>query len=429
MNGSAKEALDALCGLGSPAELAALAAAGLAPATRPAVNSHIHLPPNFSAFESVEQAVALAADQGVGVLGASNYYDYEVYGEFADRARRRGIFPLFGLEIIALIDELVRGGVLINDPSNPGRMYICGKGITGFADMTGRAAELIATIRGNDTARMAEMAGKVESIFAAGGVATGLDAAAVIDMVVRRHGSPRKAVTLQERHLAQGFQEALFDAVAAGGRIAKLGEILGVQSAAGEDDAVKIQGEIRSHLMKAGKPAFVAETFLSFEQAYELIGELGGIPCYPTLADGTSPVCAYEDPVEKLIDSLKDNNIHMAEFVPIRNAPDVLSRWAKAMRAAGLVVVGGTEHNTLDLLPIEPTCRDGAAVPEDVKDIFWEGACVTAAHQFLVACGRCGYMDRRGEKNPDFANDASRIDSLAALGAAVIQRYYETQQA
>ena len=55
--------------------------------------------------------VDLAAEQGVGVLGVSNYYDYDVYGDFVARARREGIFPLFGLEIIALIDELVRAGV------------------------------------------------------------------------------------------------------------------------------------------------------------------------------------------------------------------------------------------------------------------------------------------------------------------------------
>ena len=35
-------------------------------------NSHIHLPPNFSAFETVEQAVELAVDQGVQVLGCGN---------------------------------------------------------------------------------------------------------------------------------------------------------------------------------------------------------------------------------------------------------------------------------------------------------------------------------------------------------------------
>ena len=40
----------------------AAAERGLRPKTRPRVNSHIHLPPNFSAFGSVKQAVELAAD-------------------------------------------------------------------------------------------------------------------------------------------------------------------------------------------------------------------------------------------------------------------------------------------------------------------------------------------------------------------------------
>ena len=427
MNRSVQEALDALSGLAAPEELRALAAEGLAPAGRPRVNSHIHLPPNFSAFESVEQAVDLAAEQGVGVLGVSNYYDYEVYGEFAALARRRDIFPLFGLEIIALIDELVRGGVLINDPGNPGRIYICGKGITAFADMTGRARELIGVIRGADDARMAEMTAKVEAIFAAHGVSTGLDAEAVIDMVVSRHGSRREAVTLQERHVAQGFQEALFEAVGAADRTAKLGEILGAAVKAGPDDHVAIQGEIRSHLMKAGKPAFVAETFLPFEQAHELILEMGGIPCYPTLADGADPICPYERPVEKLIENINGLEVHMAEFIPIRNTPEVLSRYAKAMRAAGIVLVAGTEHNTLDLLPIEPACLHAAPIPDELKDVFWEGACVAAAHQFLALHGQCGYVDARGRPNPAFGGDEERIAAFAALGAAVIQRYHENR--
>ncbi len=60
----------------------ALARRGYGPQSPPRVNAHIHLPPNFSAFESVAEAVDLAAQQGVGVLGVSNYYDYEVYGDF-----------------------------------------------------------------------------------------------------------------------------------------------------------------------------------------------------------------------------------------------------------------------------------------------------------------------------------------------------------
>jgi len=76
------EALDALRNLGTPEEMRALAQQDYGPRPPPRVNAHIHLPPNFSAFESVEKAVNLAAEQGVGALGASNYYDYEVYGDF-----------------------------------------------------------------------------------------------------------------------------------------------------------------------------------------------------------------------------------------------------------------------------------------------------------------------------------------------------------
>ena len=94
------QALAALRNLGTTEEIRALADDGFGPPVPPAVNAHIHLPPNFSAFESVEQAIDLASQQEIGVLGVSNYYDYEVYGDFVERARAHGIFPLFGLEII-----------------------------------------------------------------------------------------------------------------------------------------------------------------------------------------------------------------------------------------------------------------------------------------------------------------------------------------
>jgi hypothetical protein len=418
------DALDVLRKLGSPAELRALAAKGLAPAQAPRVNAHVHLPPNFSAFTTVQQAVDLAADQKVGVLGASNYYDFRIYGPFAAECRRHGIFPLYGLEIIALIDDLVRAGVKINDPGNPGKMYLCGKGITRFAEMTPEARRLVEGIRRNDTERMARMTEKLAQIFAARGVQTGLTALAVIDRVVKRHSCPREAVCLQERHLAQAFQEVFFDRVKAEDRPRLLGEIFGAPTKAGPQDGVKVQNEIRSHLMKAGKAGFVPETFVNFEQAYRLILDLGGIPCYPTLADGTSPICAFEEPAEKLIGELQARGVYCAELVPIRNKPDVLLRYVTAMRRAGLVVVGGTEHNTLDLLPMEPTCLAGAPVPQEVKDIFWEGACVIAAHQFLSLHGECGFVDGEGRKNPAYASDEERLAAMSRLGAAVIEKYY-----
>jgi hypothetical protein len=156
-----------------------------------------------------------------------------------------------------------------------------------------------------------------------------------------------------------------------------------------------------------------------------LILELGGIPCYPTLADGTWPICAYEDPPEKLVEVLLTNKVYCAEFIPIRNKPEMLERYVRVVRAAGLVITGGTEHNTPDLIPLEPTCIGGAPVPEAIREIFWEGACIVAAHQFLRLHGRCGYVDDAGELNPAFDDRERRIEHFRRLGAAVIERYYE----
>ncbi len=397
--------------LGSPDELDALAAEGLAPDVRPLVNAHVHLPPNFTAFETITQAVEMADAQNVRVLGATNYYDYSIYTEFAAKSSRHGIFPLFGLEIITLVESLVQMGVKINDPGNPGKYYLCGKGITRFDPLPEEARQLLQVIRDNDAARMSLVTEKMAAVFAQAGLGTGLDAEAVKERIVRRHGSRPETVYLQERHVAQAFQESLFEQVDESDRGALLQRAFGTASKAQPGDAVAIQNEIRSHLMKAGKPAYVTETFVDFDHAYRLILALGGIPCYPTLADGTTPITGYEQPVENLIADLKARGIPCAELIPIRNTPVVLSQYVHAMRDAGLFVTAGTEHNTLDLLPLAPTCLGGEPIPDDIQEIFWEGACVVAAHQYMTMNGRSG-----------FAGD---IKGFQRLGAAVITRYGE----
>jgi hypothetical protein len=380
-------------------------------------NSHIHLPPNFSAFETVEQAVERAADEGVQIVGCGNYYDFSVYREFAERAQAKGIFPLFGTEIIALEKDLQQQDIRINDPGNPGKYYICGKGISRFDRFTDRAAALAQTIRENDTLRMRAMADKMAEVFLCHGIETGLDDQGVIARVVQRHGCTPAMVTLQERHLAQMFQEVFFEKVPADQRVEQLTAVFGQPPKSAADDAVGIQGEIRSHLMKAGKPCFVPETFVNLAQAKELILELGGIPCYPVLADGSSRRCEYETPLEPFIETLKANDYRMVELIPLRNSPEVLAEYVTAIRHAGIAVVAGTEHNTLDLLPIAPTCVDGAAIPEAVNAIFNEGICVLAAHAYLKAHGRDGFAEAAGGDET--------IKRFAVIGAVVLKRYFE----
>src|SRR6185436_12289843 len=108
----------------------------------------------------------------------------------------KGILPLFGLEIIALLEDLASAGVKINDPGNPGKMYICGKGITRFAAMSPEAAELLNVIRRKDSERMARMTTRLAEVFAAAGLDTGLDEEAVKARVVRRHDVPLETVYL-----------------------------------------------------------------------------------------------------------------------------------------------------------------------------------------------------------------------------------------
>ena len=77
-----QKALDALRLIATPAEIREAAARGAAPPERPRCNAHVHLPPNFSAFESVEQVVRLAREQGRTVIAVT----HEAVGAaYADR--------------------------------------------------------------------------------------------------------------------------------------------------------------------------------------------------------------------------------------------------------------------------------------------------------------------------------------------------------
>ncbi len=410
---------------GEPDSLPADSPVSEVSAVRPRVNAHIHLPPNFSAFDTVAQAVDLAADQDVRILGASNYYDFRVYSEFAALALRRGVFPLFGIEIISLLGDLEEAGIRVNDPVNPGKMYLCGKGIALFDPMSEEAAGLLAVVREKDSERMNRMTTRLALRFSSAGLETGIDAIAVKKEVVGRHGCPEDTVYLQERHVAQSFQEAVFQRLQGDERAALLLRAFGAPAAAPED-AAGVQSEIRSLLMKAGKPAYVEETFVGFDHARRLILALGGIPSYPTLADGASTICQFETPVTDLINAIVARGVYAAELIPIRNSPDQLVRYVEALRSAGLVVTAGTEHNTRDMLPLEPTCVDGQPIPVAIQEIFWEGACVIAAHQHLVLRGEQGYVDSEGRLNSAYGSGDARIAAFRDLGADVILDYQRT---
>lgn len=337
------------------------------------VNCHIHLPSNFSAFSTIGQAVEMAAREGIEILGASNYYDHRIYKEFGRQCREKGITALYGIEIVCWNEDAFQKGQRINDPGNPGKMYLCGKALRKLNNPTVRAREILDQIRQSDDQRMDQMAGLLSHESSRAGLDLYITADSVKDKVAGRAGVPARAVTLQERHLAQALQELIFEHCPESGRGDFLFRLLGtpLQSVS---DANSVQAEIRSRLMKSGKPAFVPESFVSFDIARELILELDGIVAYPTVLDGMKPVSDFESSPETLIQNLRDLAIDWVEFIPNRNTPQALSEAVDALVAAGFKVSAGTEHNTTEMIPLTPRCSNGEPLPENCEEAFYLGA-------------------------------------------------------
>ncbi len=390
--------------------------------TRPrmAFNTHLHVPPNFSAFTTVEDAVATSAKEGVKVIGTSNFHDFGVYDRFDAAAKQHGLAALFGLEFISLLEEEQRNGVKINDPANPGRAYVCGKGIPAPTDPSPETKAFMDTAKVSNEERTSTMIDLIRDLFAKAGLKVDVTYQSIVDVIAERAEVPQEWVVLQERHVALGFQVALFENVPVEARAALLEKVYGQAPKAAPDDAIATQGELRSRLMKAGCPAFIEETPVLFTDALKFIRGLGAITIYPTLADGVIPICGYEDPVEDLIERMAGHDIYGAELIPVRNTPEVVEKYVKTWREAGIFVMVGTEHNTQERIPVAPTCLNSVPLSDDVMDITWEGTCIVAAHQHLMQEGKTGYVDAAGKLNPTFPDAETRMRYFAEMGEELL---------
>ena len=390
--------------------------------TRPMpVNAHMHLPPNFSAFDNVADVAELAREEGVVAVGSSNYFDLRIYGRFAAACASAGIVPLFGTEVITVQEDLEDDGIRVNDPDNPGRTYMCGKATIGYNRPGPVASSLLNKIRAANDDRMAEMAARLADVAREAGIEDPPTIDGIVGDVATRSGVPAEWVSLQERHLARALQEtvyAQFDRRARGRVVAAL--LGGATDPGTNTDPIALQNAIRSRLMKAGRPAFVPDGEVTFDDAYRLVLDLDGIPCYPILADGANPICPFEDPPEALAEALLSRGVYCAELIPARNAPETVDRYVAALRGAGILLLAGTEHNTQRMIPLTPACQGGVAPSEMAQTAFWEGACVIAAHQDLRQKGEPGYVDAAGHLAAGFPDDEARILWFREHGETVI---------
>ena len=65
--------------------------------------------------------------------------------------------------------------------------------------------------------------------------------------------------------------------------------------------------------------------------------------------------------------------------------------------------------------PIKLSCRGGVDLTDNLKQLNYYGACITAAHQKLVADGFQGYLDENG------CPDISYRDKFISMGDKIIK--------
>jgi hypothetical protein len=200
----------------------------------------------------------------------------------------------------------------------------------------------------------------------------------------------------------------------------------GKKSKTGTSNHAALENEIRSNLLKSGGAAFVEEdenSFLELRKIIKIIIKAGGIPCYPVLLDDPSgKFTEFEDDPEKLYGSLKLLGIECIELIPARNDFTILKNFVEFFHKKGFIITFGTEHNTPEMVPLTITTRGSKPVDESLKKIAWEGACVIAAHQYLRADGRQGYV------LPDGTHSVKQMRELINLGRLVIEYFINKYQ-
>jgi hypothetical protein len=379
------------------------------------VNGHIHSPYSFSAFSDMENIFSMARNENISVLGINDFYVTDGYDAFHKGCVTNRIFPLFNIEFIGLLKEEQKKGIRINDPNNPGRIYFSGKGLdypfhTGF--MLKR--QLKSVIRESQQ-QIRAMITKLNELIEKQNPALKLSYENIKkeyahDLVRERHIAKAlrmlavKNFTTEEKQLE--FIEALY-----GGKKSKTGLV----------NPAAFENEIRSNLLKSGGAAFVEEderSFLELQKIILIILKAGGIPCYPVLLDDASgKYTEFEADPQKLWESLKKLKVECIELIPGRNDFSELKKFVEFFHEKGFIITFGTEHNTPELIPLTVTTRGGVPLDENLKRIGWEGACIIAAHQYLRADGRQGYV------MPDGKHSADQKNGLVKLGQLVIEYY------
>ena len=381
------------------------------PKLRKGTNLHIHTNESFSVFRSPTEAVWQAVTEGVAVLGINDHYTCAGHDEFRQACEIAGIPATFSMEAVSMDRDAEAAGDLTNDPGNPGRTYLCAKGVTQIPPDDSPEVQPLMKMRAALGARNREMTGKVQGVFQS---EVGEDGPTWDDVVaLTPHGNAT------ERHVSKAVFIRLEEL--AGTAVSEAVAQLCGDDPPDDDDAT-LQNFIRAKLLKAGAPCFVGESpdaFLDIEPMRNLFLAFGAIPTYPVLGN---PVTQREEDIPALLERLEKINIFALEVIPQRNTRERLAEIVGAARERHWPVFNGTEHNTPAPAPL--LVKNG--LDPEFLPWFEQSAALLLGHHRIVEQGEPGFVNADGL--PSIPDALERFERFSRAGREVWEKVEQSSE-
>jgi predicted metal-dependent phosphoesterase TrpH len=367
------------------------------------VNLHLHTNESFSLFKSPTEAAWFCHRAGIEVCGINDHYTIKGHKEFREACKILGQKATYSIEAIALSTESKMKGERYNDPKNPGRVYLCGKGVIHPLESDSSNEKLLKAIKNELKNRCTKMTKKANSLI------NDIDSSLKITFDDVLKLTPHGNVT--ERHIAQAITNLInnkFQNINSRRRF--LFKLVGNIK---DEDIIheyKLQNLIRNRLLKAGGPAFVEEpskAFPSIERIVQLFRGYGSIPTYPILGN---PITEKEISLDALFHELEQFKIFAVEVIPRRNTKKRLDTIFKIAKKYGLPIFNGTEHNT----KTPSSLLDKFSSNSTYLHTFKRGANLLLGHSFLSINTGEGYINLDGELT--FQDREKGIDFFSFIG-------------
>jgi hypothetical protein len=369
------------------------------------INLHVHTNESYSVFRSPTEAVWYAYKNSVKYFGINDHYTIAGHAEFGEACRIARIWAFFSIEAIAMDHEAAENKKRYNDPNNPGRCYLIGKGVTRDLDKGGRYDTILNRMKDAIQRRNRKIIDLLNRYTARKGYSINLDYEDVGAL------TPRGNAT--ERHVVQAFCEKL-DGLADGSakRLEIYRKTVGdVVTEATLSDSADLLTTVRAQLVKAGKPCYVEEDPEAFASMEDLVGiykEYGAVPSYPFMG---YPVTEEEEDLDRLFRKVTGYGMYAFDLVEFRTSLETASTIISYASGKGFPVFVGTEHNTKRLDPI---------VGEIATDPLLHGYIEKSAHfvlghQILTRFLDYGYLTETGK--PRIGNLQEGFDLFSSVGA------------